>query len=109
MNLLARAMTEDQLLTAAVEALTIFGWRWTHPRRSDKALTMGDPGLPDIIAVKPPDLLFVEVKSHAGRLSEAQSAWMADIRNCPAVGYFLLRPDTLDTFIRLLQHPDFSE
>lgn len=48
---LARAMTEDELLAAVTDALTLFGYRWTHHRRSDRAQLMGQPGFPDVFAV----------------------------------------------------------
>ena len=82
MTLLEKAMTEDELLTAATEALTLFDWRWTHARRSDRALTMGHPGLPDIIAVKGGRVLFCEVKSQAGRLSPDQVLWLDALKEC---------------------------
>jgi hypothetical protein len=45
-------MTEDELLQGITQALTLAGWRWTHIINS-RGVTMGDPGLPDIIAVHP--------------------------------------------------------
>ena len=99
---LLRAATEDELLTAATEALTLYRWRWTHARRSDRALTMGHPGLPDIIAVRDGRVLFCEVKSQVGRLSPDQVLWLDALKECD-VDYFLLRPDTLDTFLAVIR------
>lgn len=71
-------MTEDELLAGITEALTIAGWRWTHIRRSD-GITMGNAGLPDIIAVHPArgDVLLWELKSSRGVVSHDQVAWLA--------------------------------
>jgi hypothetical protein len=70
------AITEDELLTAVTDALTLYGYRWTHPRRSDKALTMGHAGVPDIIAARHGVVWFIELKSARGRLDAEQFAWM---------------------------------
>lgn len=72
-------MTEDELLEGITQALTFAGWRWTHPRRSDLAQTMGDPGLPDIIAVHPTRRLVLawELKGSDGRPTGDQVAWIS--------------------------------
>lgn len=72
-------MTEEELLAGVTEALTLGGWRWSHPRRSDLALTMGDPGLPDIIAVHPTRRLVLawELKGSGGRPTGDQVAWIS--------------------------------
>ena len=74
----ALRMSEDQLLTGVTDALTAHGWRWTHHRRSDKALTMGDRGIPDIVAARGGRLLFLELKTDSGVLSPDQLAWLAE-------------------------------
>lgn len=70
------AITEDELLSAITDALTLYGYRWTHPRRSDKALTMGHAGVPDIIAARHGVVWFIDLKSARGRLDAEQFAWM---------------------------------
>lgn len=72
-------MTEDELLEGVTMALTLGGWRWTHPRRSDLAQTMGAPGLPDIIAVHPTRGLVLawELKGSDGRPTGDQVAWIS--------------------------------
>jgi hypothetical protein len=74
-------MTEDELLAGVTDALTMAGWRWTHPRRSDLALMQGDPGLPDIIAVHPTRGIFLawELKGTGGRPSASQVEWIAGL------------------------------
>lgn len=72
-------MTEDELLEGVTQALTLSGWRWSHPRRSDLAQMQGDPGLPDIIAVHPTRGLVLawELKGEGGRPTGDQVAWIA--------------------------------
>lgn len=70
-------MTEDELLQGITEALAFGGWRWTHIRRSD-GVTVGDPGLPDIIAAHPDRIhvLAWELKTTRGVVSRDQLAWL---------------------------------
>ena len=71
-------MTEDELLAGVTEALELSGWRWTHIINS-RGVTMGDPGLPDIIAVHPirGTILAWELKGDGGRPSGDQVAWLS--------------------------------
>ena len=63
---LNKATTEDELLTVVTEALELFGYVWCHVRRSDKALTMGHQGVPDIIAARRGRVVFLELKTEKG-------------------------------------------
>lgn len=105
-----RATTEEELLLAVTEAMSFFGWRWTHTRRSDKALTMGDPGVPDIIAARHPRVLFVELKSETGKLTTEQMAWVLaiagqkpDERLPGHPQIYVWRPSDLDRAIETLR------
>ena len=103
-SVMERAMTEEELLIAVTDALTIFGWRWSHIRRSDRAITMGHPGLPDIIAARHGRLKFYELKTAKGQLTQDQFAWQLDMPpNSYAVEYRLVRPADLDDVIQSLR------
>src|SRR5437762_1447114 len=64
----------------------------------DKLLVMGHQGFPDIVAVRPPRLLFVELKGAKGRVSEEQLAWMDALNGCYQNAW-IIRPDNLDRFL----------
>lgn len=99
-----KAMSEDELLAAITEALTLFGWRWTHSRRSDKAIVMGHPGVPDIIAVRRGRVKFIELKTEKGQLTQEQWAWLHETEpNGFAVAWHLWRPSDLDAALVLLR------
>lgn len=85
--------SEDDLLTAITDALTWYQWKWTHSRRSDKALTMGHQGVPDIIAARKGRVLFIELKAAKGELSEEQWAWLLEV---PEESRRIWRPGDLD-------------
>lgn len=71
-------MTEDELFEGITQALTIAGWRWSHIRDS-RGITVGDSGLPDIIAVHPTRGLVLawELKGTNGKPTGDQVAWIA--------------------------------
>jgi ribosomal protein L37E len=49
-------------------------------------------GFPDLVLVRPPAVLFVELKADAGKASQAQRGWLAALGACPGVGARLWRP-----------------
>lgn len=71
-----RAASEDDLLATITDALTMYGYRWFHIRRSDKAVQMGHAGFPDICAVRRGKVWLIELKAERGELDAEQWAWM---------------------------------
>ncbi len=102
---LDRAMSEESLLQAITDALTLYGWRWTHSRRSDKALTMGHAGVPDVIAARDGRVLFLELKSQNGALSADQWAWLHELPNSRDCSWQVVRPADLDELLAELARP----
>lgn len=97
-------MTEDELLAGITEALTLAGWRWSHHRRSDQAILMGDPGLPDIIAVHPTreiPVLAWELKTERGSVTRDQLGWIFDL-GAAGLDARLVRPADYDTALSLI-------
>ena len=101
-QILERAMSEDELLTAVTEALTARGYRWIHERRSDLAQQIGFPGWPDIFAVGHGRILSLELKTETGRVDPEQSAWLVSLQ-AVGVDTRILRPRDLNDFLRELK------
>lgn len=95
-------MTEDQLQTGLIEALELGGWRWTHIRRSD-GVTMGSPGLPDLLACHPDrDLVLAwELKDDRRQATPDQAAWLIGMRD-RVVDARLIRPADYDTALAVI-------
>lgn len=64
------------------------GWRSYHTFDSRRSA----PGFPDLVLVRPPRLLFVELKSERGRLRPEQRVWLEDLALCDSVHARLWRP-----------------
>ena len=62
-------------------------WRTYHTLRSKGS----EPGFPDLILIRPPRLIFAELKSDRGRLTRAQREWRADLEAC-GVEVYTWRP-----------------
>lgn len=66
----------------------LLGWRVFHPFNSRRS----EPGWPDLSLVKPPRIVFVEVKTDTGRLSAAQRTWLAALQQVEQVAVRVWRP-----------------
>lgn len=99
---MAERMTEDELQTGLIEALTIAGWRWTHIRRSD-GVTMGSPGLPDLIACHPDRELVLawELKDATRQATPDQAAWLTGMAARP-IDARLIRPADYDDALAVI-------
>jgi hypothetical protein len=99
---LHRAVTEDDLLTTIVQWATLRGWLIHHDRRSDRAITQGTPGFPDLVLARDGRVVFAELKSETGVLTINQVAWQIALRTAPAE-YHEWRPSDLDAAIEVLR------
>lgn len=101
---LAGSMSEDDLLTAITDAATLFGWRWHHVRRSDKALQQGHAGFPDLCLIRAGRIKFLELKSRKGELTADQWGWGHEMPPpSHAVEWRVVRPAALDDVIASLR------
>lgn len=91
-------MTEDELLIGLTDALTIGGWTWTHSRRSDKAITMGHPGVMDLIAVHEGRQMMLawELKDATGQPTYGQVAWLRGTAAVRSIDARVVRPADYD-------------
>lgn len=78
-------MTERELQSAVLECAELLGWLCYHPRPArtadgwrTAAQGNGASGFPDVVMAhsKQRRLLFVELKSAAGRLRPEQTRWL---------------------------------
>ena len=90
---------QGQVLKAA-EAL---GWLSFHAFDSRRS----SQGFPDLVLVRPPRLLFVELKSEKGKLSPDQEVWMDRLGRVETAGAgiecYVWRPADFDELARVLR------
>lgn len=81
-GLMARAMPESDLETAVIECAHRHHWLVFHPAKgimrdgSYRTNYRGDKGFPDLVLAREGEVLVVELKTAAGRLSAEQGAWL---------------------------------
>jgi len=93
------AMTEAELQEAVVEAATRFGWLCYHDYDSRR----NQPGFPDLVLVRPPNVMFIECKTARGRVRPGQQVWLDALKDCDTVMSGVVRPGDLDRIIATLQ------
>ena len=59
-------------------------------------------GFPDLVLVRPPRLIFAELKSERGRLTEAQEAWLELLRQVPGVEVYVWKPSEWEAIVAVL-------
>jgi hypothetical protein len=71
-------VTESDFQSNVVELAHLQGWWSFHPHDSRRSA----PGWPDLVLLRPPEALFVEVKTDRGRLSPVQVDVLDTLREC---------------------------
>jgi VRR-NUC domain len=66
-------VTEKQFMAAVVEMAQMLGWLSYHTHDSRRS----EAGFPDIVCVRRDRVLFIELKTEKGRLSEEQERWLS--------------------------------
>lgn len=82
------AMTDEAAFQVrVVELATRHGWRAYHTHDSRRS----EPGFPDLVLVRPPRVLIVELKVGRRQLTRDQAEWMRLLERCTEVSAFTLR------------------
>lgn len=89
----------QQLLTDAAE---LNGWLVFHDNDSRRNAA----GFPDLVLVKPPRVLFLELKSEIGRVRPEQHVWMEALMRSDTIASAIVRPEHADHIIKYLQDPE---
>lgn len=79
---------EKEFQGQVVDLALLRSWRVWHDNDSRRNAA----GLPDLLLLRPPRLLFVELKAEKGRLSAEQRAWQDELGRCPGVETYVWRP-----------------
>lgn len=70
--------TEAQFQQAVLEYAAVFGWHWQYHTFDSRRST---GGFPDLVLMRPPQLLVVELKSGT-KTTAAQDGWLEAFRQC---------------------------
>jgi len=101
--------SESMFLRWVCDYARLKGWWIYHPLpgrgRQGEYLTLfyGHAGFPDLVLCRPPRLIFAELKTVRGRLSENQQEWRNRLEQIEGVEYYLWRPTDREKIIEVLK------
>lgn len=89
----AAAMSERDLQDQVVVLAKVFGWLCFHPYYSQRST----PGFPDLTLARNGRLIFAELKTEKGQLTDAQKNWLDQLSHCIRgdVDVYVWRPTDL--------------
>jgi len=85
---LIAGMSEKELLENVRAQAAAHHWLSYHTHRSDRS----EPGFPDLVLVRPPHILWVELKRTTGRITPEQGRWGQALSACGGA-YFIWLPE----------------
>lgn len=108
-------ITEKQFEAQVKDLAKLFGWKYYHTWRSIHS----PAGFPDVVMVRPPRLIFAELKGERGKVSLEQQEWLdaltdvaascpvdelpADGENEMSIDVYLWRPSDYDKVVEILR------
>lgn len=91
--------SEAAFQRAVLDYAALSGWLVYHDHDSRR----NAPGLPDLVLVRAPRVVFAELKTATGRLRPAQAVWLDALSACPGVESYVWRPGDWQTIERTLR------
>jgi hypothetical protein len=92
-------VTEREFQRQVLDLAGIFGWTTYHPMLSK----WSERGWPDLALVRPPRLVFAELKRENGKTTEHQDRWLGLLRAVPGIEVHLWRPSDLEAIALVLR------
>ncbi len=76
------AVSEREFQTQVLTLARLSGWKTYHTHEARRSAS----GFPDLVLVRPPRLLFVELKSQEGRVRPEHNVWLDALAACGGGG-----------------------
>lgn len=92
-------ITEKDFLSQVKDLAKVYHWRFYHPFLSK----WSERGYPDITLIRPPKIIFVELKRENGKLTTHQQEWADLLKACPGVEYYLWQPSQFEQIVATLK------
>lgn len=93
------ALRESDFQRQVLDLARIYQWRSYHPMLSK----WSERGFPDLTLIRPPRIVFAELKREKGKTTSFQDEWGELLADCPGVEYYLLRPSDLERIVEILR------
>lgn len=96
-------ITEKAFFSQVEDLLKRFQWEFEHTFEQSVYARRTTKGFPDIVACRPPRLLFIELKSEKGKVTEAQQEWLDALKATGKVEVYLWKPSQFEEIVELLR------
>lgn len=93
-----RQETEAHFQQSVTELAERCGWLWWHDNDSRR----NRRGFPDLVLLRAPRLLLVELKTERGKLRPEQRIWLDELGQCPGIETYVWRPGDFDEIVSIL-------
>lgn len=94
-------LTEKAWQRLVVDAAQALGWHVHHHYDSRRS----EPGFPDLVLLRPPEALFIELKTDVGKVTPAQIEFLDRLRRCNLETHIWRPSDEARAFSRLARKP----
>jgi hypothetical protein len=81
-------ISEKEFQAQVLDFARLSGWLCYHTHDSRRSA----PGFPDLVLVRPPVVVFAELKAEAGRVRVEQEVWLKALASSESVEAVLWRP-----------------
>ena len=95
----ALVVAEKDFQRQVLDLARLFRWKPYHPFLSK----WSERGFPDLTLIRPPRLLFAELKRDRGKPTPDQAEWLELLRACPGVETYLWHPSDFDDIAAILR------
>lgn len=102
-------MTEAEWQRRVIAVAKEHGWLVCHVGKAQvrpgRTITPAATGFPDLVLVKPPRVLFLELKRDSGKARPEQIEWLRALQGCDEVAAYVARPSDAPRVLDLLSGP----
>lgn len=98
-TLLRGAITENELQGFVTTLARLHGWLVYHTYDSRRS----EAGFPDLTMVRKDRVIFAELKSERGKVTQAQQTWLDALTGSGTVEVYVWRPSDLDDLEEVLR------
>jgi len=96
-----RSILEKDFQAQIIELAGLAGWRLIYHTHDSRRSTAG---FPDLVMMRPPEILVLEVKREKGRLTPEQGEWIDGFRAC-GIEAHVVRPSEWERLVARLRRP----
>ncbi len=92
-------VSERDFARTVIDLAKVYRWKIYHTYLSIRS----EPGFPDLVLVRPPRIIFAELKTERGKVSQAQDDWLFALSECSGAECYIWRPSDWENIVATLE------